>query len=122
MNERGWSDIGYHFIITRPEGLIQFARPVEEIGAHTEGENKDSIGVCWIGRHCMTDDQVKALKFLLSDLLSQYNLAVFDLYGHSHFNKNKTCPNVSIGLIRLLIMADFDWLTLTRNKGEGENV
>lgn len=116
VNERGWKDIGYHFVITRPEGLIQFARPAEEIGAHCESNNHDSIGVCWIGRNVPTDDQLKSLKFLLCDLLSQYNLTIFDVYGHHDFNPKKTCPNISIGLIRLLVMADFDWVTLTKKK------
>ena len=50
MEERGWSDIGYHFIIGR-DGEVVHGRQVARIGAHVFGENEDSIGICLIGGH-----------------------------------------------------------------------
>jgi hypothetical protein len=61
---------------------------------------------------------VKSLKFLLSDLLVQHSLDVHDIHAHYEYNKDKTCPNINIGLVRLLVMADYDWVTLS--KGEGK--
>jgi len=45
---RGFSSIGYHFVITRA-GDLQLGRPLEDIGAHVQGFNANSVGVCMIG-------------------------------------------------------------------------
>jgi len=44
----GWSDIGYHYFIDL-QGVVHKCRPIERIGAHTKGHNKDSIGVAYAG-------------------------------------------------------------------------
>ena len=43
--DRGWWGIGYHYVVDH-NGEIQEGRPVNKPGAHTRGENKDSIGTC----------------------------------------------------------------------------
>ena len=43
--DRGWSDIGYHFVIGI-DGTIHRGRDIDKIGAHTYRHNLDSIGVC----------------------------------------------------------------------------
>ena len=45
---RGWTDIGYHFYID-VEGNIQKGRDIAKIGAHTKGQNRNSIGICYCG-------------------------------------------------------------------------
>ena len=45
---RGFSGIGYHFVITRA-GDLELGRPLEDIGAHVEGFNGRSVGVCMVG-------------------------------------------------------------------------
>lgn len=45
---RGFSSIGYHFVIRR-NGDLEAGRPLEEIGAHVEGFNSRSVGVCMVG-------------------------------------------------------------------------
>lgn len=45
--ERGWSDIGYHFVIER-NGALKKGRDLDRVGAHTLGHNKD-IGLCLCG-------------------------------------------------------------------------
>lgn len=45
---RGWRDVGYHFIITL-DGKIQKGRDVFDMGAHVRGYNRDSVGICYIG-------------------------------------------------------------------------
>ena len=42
VNERGWSDIGYHFVVLL-DGTVDKARPVERQGAHVRGHNKGSM-------------------------------------------------------------------------------
>lgn len=45
---RGFSGIGYHFVITRA-GDLELGRALEDIGAHVEGFNGRSVGVCMVG-------------------------------------------------------------------------
>ena len=44
----GWKDIGYHFVVLL-DGTIAIGRPLGEVGAHTLGHNRDTIGVCYVG-------------------------------------------------------------------------
>jgi N-acetylmuramoyl-L-alanine amidase len=111
VNERGWKDIGYHFVIKR-DGTLEKGRPVEEVGSHTLGENFDSIGIAWCGRNMLLDCQIKTLKLLITDLMTLYGLSVFDIHAHSEYTTEKTCPNVNINLIRIMLLSDFDILTL----------
>ena len=45
---RGWSDIGYHYVIRR-SGEVEIGRPLEKIGAHVSGYNSCSVGICLVG-------------------------------------------------------------------------
>ncbi|MBT3217361.1 MAG: T9SS type A sorting domain-containing protein [Candidatus Marinimicrobia bacterium] len=45
---RGWSDIGYHFVVDKGGNIYQ-ARPETVLGAHTSGANTGNIGVCVLG-------------------------------------------------------------------------
>lgn len=45
---RGFARIGYHYVIRR-DGVVEVGRPGAEIGAHVEGFNSTSVGVCMIG-------------------------------------------------------------------------
>ena len=45
---RGWGGIGYHYFIRR-SGEIEKGRPLEQVGAHVYGHNKQSIGICLAG-------------------------------------------------------------------------
>lgn len=45
---QGWRDIGYHWVIRR-NGNIEPGRPEDQAGAHAEGYNANSIGVCLVG-------------------------------------------------------------------------
>lgn len=45
---RGFKGAGYHFYI-RKDGNIKATRPLERIGAHAQGFNQNSIGICYEG-------------------------------------------------------------------------
>ena len=45
---RGWSDIGYHFVIEL-DGTLKVGRHMEKMGAGVKGQNNNSIHVCYIG-------------------------------------------------------------------------
>lgn len=98
--ERGWSDIGYHYLILL-DGTIEVGRPEEIQGAHVRGYNRDSIGVSYVGgldrnltpKDTRTQDQKDSLHNLLSNLMASYKDAT--LHGHNEFS-NKACPSFEV--------------------------
>ena len=55
--ERGWDDIGYHWVIKR-DGTLEAGRAINMQGAHAKAVNGSSIGCCLVGRgDNFTDDQ-----------------------------------------------------------------
>lgn len=90
---------GYHYIIRR-DGLTQVGRPEHYVGAHVKGHNKNSIGIVWVGRNEITDEQMLTLMNLLRMLCFRYGLVETDVYGHGELFKGKTCPNLNMDDIR----------------------
>ena len=98
--KRGWSDIGYHFLI-RLDGTIEKGRDVNRIGAHCKGHNKGSIGICYVGgcdsslkpKDTRTDAQRESLNKLLLELKTVYPLAT--IHGHNEFS-SKACPSFDV--------------------------
>ena len=100
VNERGWSDVGYHYVITS-DGNVQEGRPMYKAGAHVAGHNHDSIGICWVGGYKGVDNRTDAQKLALRDLcmrlMQEHNLQYSDLKGHRDFKGvSKTCPNFDV--------------------------
>lgn len=96
--ERGFSDIGYHYVIYR-DGSINKGRDESRIGAHCTGHNSHSIGVCYIGgvaldgktpKDTRTEQQKISLLSLLRELKKKYPKAT--IYSHREF-ANKACPS-----------------------------
>lgn len=79
VKKRGWSDIGYHFVIYL-DGSVHAGRPLDKIGAHCTGHNSYSIGICYVGgldkngkpKDTRTDAQKKGLLELITRLKKQY--------------------------------------------------
>lgn len=100
--DRGWSDIGYHFVITR-NGDIQHGRPINLAGAHVKGMNANSIGVCLVGGSNADDlkkseanftiEQYCALTDLTERLKKGYGIKSVDIMGHRDVPEvKKDCP------------------------------
>ena len=95
--ERGWSDIGYHWVVEL-DGSLHAGRPEEVSGAHCKGHNSDSIGICYVGgsdasgnpKDTPTEAQKEALKELIVGLLDRYSDA--EVFGHRDFSE-KACPS-----------------------------
>ena len=95
---RGFSDIGYHYVIYR-DGSIHTGRDESIIGAHCTGHNTNSIGVCYIGgcvsngktpKDTRTTQQKQSLVKLLKELKTKYPQA--SIHSHRDF-ANKACPS-----------------------------
>lgn len=90
--ERGWSGIGYHYVI-RVDGVLEAARPEYWTGAHAKGHNSNSIGICLIGTDKYNLEQWSILKKLLTKLSAKYISA--KIIGHNEIS-NKSCPNFDV--------------------------
>lgn len=44
VQDRGWKDIGYHYLIDR-DGTVAEGRPLDQVGAHTQGHNTGSVSI-----------------------------------------------------------------------------
>jgi N-acetyl-anhydromuramyl-L-alanine amidase AmpD len=98
----GWSDIGYHIIITT-DGDVHNGRPIGKVGAHCKGQNEDSVGICLTGINKFTSAQFESLIDLLKDLTEKYGLFNSQVFGHYEFDIKKTCPNLNMDFIRSLL-------------------
>ena len=87
-----WAGIAYHYYIDK-DGEIFVGRPRNTIGAHTNGYNSVSVGVCFEGdfdEEKMSEKQLEASVMLISALSLGYHNAA--IRGHRNFNVAKTCP------------------------------
>jgi N-acetyl-anhydromuramyl-L-alanine amidase AmpD len=98
--DRGWSDIGYHFVIEL-DGAVYDGRSVELAGAHAKSYNQNSIGVCYVGgtdddleaKDTRTEEQKEALIELLTKLKADYPGC--EIIGHKDIS-DKECPSFDV--------------------------
>ena len=109
-----WRDIGYHAVIRR-NGKIEFGRAFDSNGAHVQGWNTRSVGVCLVGGVDETGkpdcnfnvSQSQSLDALVSVLRAAYPGA--DVVGHRDLSPDlngdgivdkrewmKACPSFSV--------------------------
>jgi N-acetylmuramoyl-L-alanine amidase len=97
VEDRNWSDIGYHWVITL-NGTLEEGRPEYKNGAHAKGFNKNSVGVCYVGgvdenldpKDTSTEAQKETLRCILEDLKDRYPKA--QIIGHRDVS-SKACPS-----------------------------
>ncbi|MDY6935738.1 MAG: N-acetylmuramoyl-L-alanine amidase [Spirochaetota bacterium] len=103
----GWDNIGYHYVIlngwlnlnrynSRYNGYIETGRPLDEDhliesgerGAHVRGFNRNSVGICLIGKSGeFTDEQLNsALEITLS---MEKQFIIINLLQHSDLDMSK---------------------------------
>jgi hypothetical protein len=103
VEQNGWRDIGYHFLIDR-DGKVYTGRPLERSGAFEPAVNRTAIGVCLLGGHGAaatdafekhyTPEQDSALRGLiehLSDRMPQ----IRKVTGHNDYSP-KGCPGFKV--------------------------
>ena len=116
MEDRNWSDIGYHWVI-RKSGALEVGRSLEYQGAHCRGINAVSIGVCCSGdgdSQPFTPEQVETLLGLAVAVHRTYGVEPENLIGHREINllvaagkvpteylTTKSCPGRLVHLPRL---------------------
>jgi len=103
VEDRGWSDIGYHYMIDR-DGTVVEGRPLERAGAHARGHNASSVGICLFGGHGssrndafdenFTTAQDAALRGLIQRLETRFTIR--KIIGHNEVSA-KACPGFQVG-------------------------
>ena len=97
--KRGFNDIGYHYLIYI-DGTIEEGRPLNKQGAHCSGQNRGSIGICYVGgmskdmkkaKDTRTQAQKDSLIKLMHELIYKYNKDM-TIHGHNEYS-NKSCPS-----------------------------
>ena len=102
---RGWSDIGYHYVIRRG-GEVEVGRDLDAVGAHARGHNSKSIGICLAGGKGSNKDD-RPLEHYKMVQMSQLALLVRSLrivlpgirhvIGHNDVTDAKSCPGFNVG-------------------------
>lgn len=109
VQQRGWRDIGYHWVIDR-DGAIVPGRLETEIGAHVEGHNRGTIAICLLGGYGakandlfernFTPAQAAAMRRLIGEIKGR--AAIRNLSGHNYYAA-KACPGFNVGSIGIEI-------------------
>lgn len=93
-DDNGWAGIGYHFFV-RKDGTVYTGRPINTIGAHCEGFNYDSIGICFEGdfmQENMNDVQANAGIELIRHIRKLY--AIKRVVRHKDL-RSSNCPGIN---------------------------
>ena len=92
--ERGWATIGYHFVVS-PSGRVFRGRPVDRLGAHVQGHNRGTVGICLMGdfeRERPTGPALETLGYVRRTLVPGGDRV--PIVGHSDHSGHATnaCP------------------------------
>ncbi|MFC3693434.1 N-acetylmuramoyl-L-alanine amidase [Chenggangzhangella methanolivorans] len=100
--ERGWKDIGYHYVVLL-DGTIAAGRPEAQVGAHVEGHNAGTLGICYVGglaadgktaKDTRTPAQKAALLAIGRALIKKYP-TIAKVSGHNEYAQ-KACPSFNV--------------------------
>jgi hypothetical protein len=111
--------IGYHRIITNgflegsaphqyrnyENGRVYLGRDDNEIGAHVQGLNDSSLGICLVGKEGkFSPQQIMAMYMTLLSLMQHYDLGPEAVLGHCETKtgraQGKTCPTLDMVTVR----------------------
>ncbi len=122
--ERGWSGIGYHYLILNGyqkkddlyniswDGAVKNGRSTNKTGAHAKGYNNRSIGIAFVdicdGMKSidarMTPQQQESLIKIVSELKDKYDVSINHIIGHNETGSGKTCPGFNVAELRQLLL------------------
>jgi hypothetical protein len=107
QRSRAWSgrfnqslmSIGYHYLIY-VDGTVVTGRHHAEVGAHAEGWNSQSLGICMLGTDAFTLPQWDSLSYLVGKLepaLAANPTGKVFIRGHRDLPEvKKLCPGFSV--------------------------
>lgn len=93
VGSRGWSDIGYHFIVDRA-GRVWEGRDLKYQGAHVSGNNEQNVGVMCLGNFEIqkpTTAQLNGLRETVRAIRQANNISERRIYTHKEITPT-ACP------------------------------
>jgi len=101
---KGWSDIGYNFVVETKPLAFRVGRRADVNGAHAKGVNHSSVGLVVIGNfaeHEMTRETLGYVAQCVADICISYSLSSSDVYGHKEVGTTATvCPGFDVDALR----------------------
>ncbi len=102
---KGWNAIGYHFAVQKVDNSYRYCigRGLDCVGAHTQGMNDVSVGICLIGEydtHEPIDAQYWMIAELCKDLMRDFNIPIENIRRHSEYAP-KSCPGTRFDMNKL---------------------
>ena len=101
---KGWSDIGYHFVVETKPLAFRVGRRADVNGAHAKGVNHSSVGLVVIGNFVENEMDQETLDYVaqaVADLCVSYSLSASDVYGHKEVGTTATvCPGFDVEVLR----------------------
>ena len=110
QGDKGWADVGYHFLIDRAGRVIE-GRPLNVQGAHAGDSQKNSgnIGICVLGNFAaqaglgpsfaraqqLTQAQWDALDRLVDQLRADFDIPAGEVHTHKEFTGTE-CPGPAL--------------------------
>lgn len=88
VDERGWSDIAYHFVVDKT-GKILAGRDIDRTPAAQAGNNTGSIAIAYHGARRPNAAQTEAISALTIALVDEHRGAT--IHGHKEV-RNTDCP------------------------------
>ena len=102
--QKGWSDIGYHYVVETNPLAFRVGRRADVNGAHAKGVNHSSVGLVVIGNFVENEISRETLCFVaaaVADLCKSYGLSASDVYGHKEVGTTPTaCPGFDVDALR----------------------
>ncbi len=97
VDNRGWGDLGYHFVIDRA-GRLWEGRKLKYQGAHVADHNEHNIGIMCLGnfdKQQPSQVQLQTLTNTLKTLRKHYNVPINRIYTHQELNPT-ACPGSNL--------------------------
>ena len=103
INTLGWIDIGYHagveLVYTEYETFM--GRPWDAIGAHTQGQNDQSLGFIFVGNYDFFPPPPRMLEVgakVIALWMRLFNISKDEIYPHHKFANYKSCPGTEFDI------------------------
>jgi len=106
VEDRGWAEVGYHYVIeTSPVLTLRVGRRADKMGAHARGANQGTLAISVIGNYASEEIRGEVLCFLsaaIADLCISYGVSVDNVRGHSEVTPPgyTLCPGFSMTKVR----------------------
>jgi len=102
IDNRGWCDIGYHFVVSQSGNIYQGRSTEKRTGAHVGGENANNVGVAHIGNfeeQTVRDAQFEASTRIVHWIHETYEIPLDREHtkGHTQWPGQTTdCPGTNM--------------------------